>query len=239
MSASPSFALGRTPSSSYGSTPTILATSSASRAARPVRFASRWMRLPRGAAVTRGWKSRTENRARTPLSMTTDLVRIGQLGRAHGVHGEIALDGACLTPDELERVSGFTWRKRGAAPRTLRLEAARPIQGRILVRFAGVTDRDQAAALTLGELLAERAVLPAPGPDEAYNFQLVGLRVVDVAGKELGVLKEIMRTGAHPVWVVRGERELLVPAAAPIVQRVDLEAGVITVDLPAGVGELW
>ncbi len=169
--------------------------------------------------------------------MTPGLVRVGQLGRPHGVHGEIALDGVSLTASELERMRSFTWSKSGAS-RSLVLEAARPTHGRLLVRFAGVSSREQAAALTLGELMAEAAALPAPGPDEAYTFQLVGLRVVDATGRELGILSEVMSTGAHPIWVVRGERELLIPAAPPIVQSVDLEAGVAVVRLPAGLDQL-
>lgn len=170
--------------------------------------------------------------------MTMDLVRIGHLGRPHGVRGEIALDGSSLTPEELERVRVFTWRKPSVATRVLTLEAARPTHQRVLVHFVGVVDRDQAALLTLGELLAERSALPVAGPGEAYTFQLLGLRVVEASGRELGVVTDVIGTKGHPIWVVRGERELMVPATAPIVQGVDLEAGVITVALPAGLEEL-
>ena len=166
-----------------------------------------------------------------------DLVRIGQLGRAHGVHGEIALDGSSLTAEELERVRRFTWRKSGAE-RVLVLRDARPVHGRVLVRFQGFHVREQVAELTLGTLWVERARLPASGPGEAYTFELVGLRVVDAAGRELGILADVMRTGAHPIWVVRGERELLVPAIEPFVRVVDPAAGVITVELPAGLESL-
>lgn len=169
--------------------------------------------------------------------MDEDLVQIGQLGRAHGVHGEIALDGSSLTAEELETVRRFTWRKPGAE-RPLKLIDARPIHGRLLVRFEGFRVREKVAELTLGTLWVERSRLPASGPGEAYTFELVGLKVVDTGGRELGVLAEVMRTGAHPIWVVRGERELLVPATDAFVRGVDLEAGVITVDLPAGLESL-
>jgi 16S rRNA processing protein RimM len=170
--------------------------------------------------------------------MTTDLVRIGTLGRAHGVQGEIALDGASLSIEELERVRIFTWRRSGVPPRHLTLETARPTTGRLLVRFAGVRDRDQASALTRGELMADRAALPDPGPGVAYTFQIVGLRVVELDGREIGVVADVIPTGAHPIWVVRGAREVLVPATPEVVRRVDLEAGVITVALPAGLEDL-
>ena len=47
-----------------------------------------------------------------------------------------------------------------------------------------------------------------------------------------------MRTGAHPIWVVQGERELLIPVTEAVVRNVDLEAGVITVTLPPGLDQL-
>ena len=141
-------------------------------------------------------------------------------------------------PEELERVRAFTWRGPGAPPRVLALESARPVTGRILVSFAGVNDRDQAATLTRGELLAERALLPDPGPGLAYTFQIVGLKVVEEDGREIGVVADVLRTGAHPVWVVRGLREVLIPATPQVVRKVDLDAGRITVALPAGLEEL-
>ena len=57
-------------------------------------------------------------------------------------------------------------------------------------------------------------------------------------GRTLGVLEDILPTGAHPVYVVRGMKELLVPAAPGVVLRVDTAARVIIVALPAGLEEL-
>jgi 16S rRNA processing protein RimM len=166
------------------------------------------------------------------------LVRIGRLGRAHGVRGEIALDGADLTPLELHGIRSFVWRNNRGETRPLELQTARPADRRLLLKFAGVDDRDQAATLTLGELLAERDRLPDPGPGVVWTFQLLGLEVRTADGRRLGVLEDVVQTGAHPIYVVRGEKELLVPATPEVVQRVDLDAGVITVALPAGLEEI-
>jgi len=67
---------------------------------------------------------------------------------------------------------------------------------------------------------------------------LIGLRVETMEGRVLGVLDDIIPSGAHPVYVVRGERELLVPAAPHVLKQVDLEHGVIRVELPAGLEDL-
>ena len=150
----------------------------------------------------------------------------------------MTLDGSSLTPDELLAMREFTWRGRGGATRGLTLTSARPMNARVLVGFAGCTQRDSAAALTNGELLVERSKLPDPGPESAYTFQLIGLRVETEEGRLLGELADIVNTGAHPIYVVRGERELLVPAAPDVLKRVSLSQGVIVVALPAGLEEL-
>ena len=166
------------------------------------------------------------------------LVQVGRLGRAHGVRGEIGLDRVSLTAEELSAVAEFVWEGPGGARRPLRLATARPADGRLLIRFENVEDRDQASALAGGALLADRSRLPDPGPGVLYVFQLLGLKVVDVTGRELGVIEEVLRTGANPVYVVRGTREILIPASGPVVRNVDLEQGVVTVDLPPGLEDL-
>lgn len=166
------------------------------------------------------------------------LVRVGRVGRVHGVKGEIGLHGCSFTPQELQRIASFVWRGRNGEQRAFRLASARPAHSRLLVRFEGCENRDAAAALANGVLLTERERLPRPGPGEAYTFELIGLEVATHDGRRLGTLEDIVNTGAHPVYVVKGERELLVPASPQVLRKVDLEQGVITVELPDGLEEL-
>jgi 16S rRNA processing protein RimM len=165
-------------------------------------------------------------------------VRIGRLGKTHGVQGEMNLDGVSLTPLELHAVKRFTWRRAGVPERTLTLVTARPAVPRMLVRFEGITQREQAVELVNGELWAPPAVLPDPGPGTAYTFQLIGLRVETEDGRLLGAIEDVIPTGAYPIYQVRGERELLVPGAPGVVKSVDLEAGRMVVSLPPGLEEL-
>jgi 16S rRNA processing protein RimM len=166
------------------------------------------------------------------------LVKVGRLGRPHGLHGEVALDSCDLTPLELHAVRTFTWRGRAGAERPLTLHTARPAHDRTLVHFTGITSRAQASELTLGELWVDDGVLPDPGPGVAYAYQLIGLRVVEADGRELGTIADVVTTGAHPIYIVRGDRELLVPVIPDVVRKVDLTARVVTVALPAGLEDL-
>jgi 16S rRNA processing protein RimM len=80
--------------------------------------------------------------------------------------------------------------------------------------------------------------LPAPEEDEYYHYQLIGLRVVDVGGTDLGAISAILETGSNDVYVVvREGREILVPGIHEVVRGVDLEAGCMYVDLPEGLVE--
>jgi 16S rRNA processing protein RimM len=166
------------------------------------------------------------------------LVQIGRLGKPHGVHGEQALNGVALTPHELHTVRTFKWRGTKGESRTLILATARAALPHMLVRFEGVSTREQASALTLGGLWADRDRVPDPGPGVAYTFQLIGLVVSTEDGRELGTLEDVIATGAHPVYVVRGAKELLIPATQEVLKHVDLAGGRITVALPAGLEDI-
>lgn len=166
------------------------------------------------------------------------LVLIGRLGRPHGLDGELALDSVSLDAHELAGMRRFTWRNAAGETRPLTLRRARQANARVLVTFDGVTSRDQAAALTLGELLADSEGLPDPGPKAAYTFELIGLTVVTEDGRVLGELADVLHTGAHPIYVVRGERELMIPATPETLKGVSLAERRIVVALTPGLEDL-
>lgn len=100
--------------------------------------------------------------------------------------------------------------------------------GRVLVlHLAGVDSRETAESLA-GRYLE---VLPHPLPAGTYFWhQLEGLRVIDEAGAELGTLAEVFRAGEGEVYrVAATDGDLLLPALARIVLRIDLEAGIMIV----------
>ena len=83
----------------------------------------------------------------------------------------------------------------------------------------------------------DRVKLPS---DTFYEWELVGSRVATIDGKEVGNVKEIMRTGGVEVLVVVDEtgRDRLVPIAADIVVEIDKDRKLIRIDPPQGLLEL-
>jgi 16S rRNA processing protein RimM len=80
------------------------------------------------------------------------------------------------------------------------------------------------------ELWLPRDELPPAPPGEVYFADLVGLEAVNRDGDELGRVADILELPAHPVLVLRGERERLVPLVPERVVRVDLDARRLTLD---------
>jgi len=153
-------------------------------------------------------------------------VIVGRVARAHGVRGDVTIE---VRTDEPARRFTPGVSLRTPTGRTLRVVACRAQGGGLLVRFDGVTDRDGAEALRGLELLTDVAADEMPsGPDEYFDRQLVGLRVLDAAGTDSGRVVEVTHGPAQDILVIEtatGQR--MVPFVSALVPEVDVEAGTL------------
>jgi 16S rRNA processing protein RimM len=135
--------------------------------------------------------------------------------------------------EQLESLLSYrTWRLSAEGGwHDYRLAEGRVHGGSALVaRLEGVDDRDQAAKLQGARIVVPRSALPPAPQGEYYWADLIGLRVVNCDGIELGVVDEVFATGANDVLVVRAERERLIPFVQSVVIEVDLQASRMKVD---------
>jgi 16S rRNA processing protein RimM len=148
-------------------------------------------------------------------------LEIGRVGRAHGVRGDVMVS---LTTNRTERVQPGAVLHAG--DRVLVVASGRPHQGRFIVHFEGVDSREAAEALR-GELLTAEPLADA-GDGELWVHEVIGSRVVDRAGAELGRVVAVEANPAHDLLVLDGG------GLVPIVFVVDHGPGIVTVDPPAG-----
>jgi 16S rRNA processing protein RimM len=171
-----------------------------------------------------------------------DLV-VGRVVKAHGIAGELVVEVRTDDPDA-RFAPGAQLRarpSRGGAECTYVIESAREHSGRLLVRLADVTDRNTAEALRGNVFLVDAQDLPPiDDPDEFYDHQLEGLRVVTTDGRLVGNVGEVLHTAAGELLSVRSEEgaEVLVPFVNAIVTAVSLENQVVEIDPPEGLLEL-
>jgi len=177
---------------------------------------------------------------------------VGRVVKAHGISGELVVD--VRTDDPQGRFfAGNRLRLKGsrtgpsstagtsASAREVEVESARPHGARMLVRLAGVIDRDGADALRGNLFIVDSADLPPiDDPDEFYDHQLEGLTVRTVENVAIGVVAEVLHTPAGELLSVRtaANTEVLVPFVAAMVTSVSLDSGVIEIDPPDGLLDL-
>jgi 16S rRNA processing protein RimM len=162
---------------------------------------------------------------------------VGRVIKPHGVTGEVVVEVLSDAPGRftpgIELITGDP-EDAGATARRLVVVATRSHQGRLLVTFEGLGDRDGVETLR-GELLTIAfASARELGPDEFWPHQLTGLAVVDHSGAVVGSVADVVPGAAHDLLQVTLERggEVLVPAVAALVT-VELAAGrVVVADLP-------
>jgi 16S rRNA processing protein RimM len=160
---------------------------------------------------------------------------VGRVGRPHGVRGVVTVEVRTDSP-ELRFAPGAVLGTEPSRPGGLVVAGARRHRGRLLLTFGGVGDRT--AAEELRGLLLTVEVVPderPQDPEEYYDHQLVGL-LVRTATAEVGLVTEVLHLPAQDVLVVRTPAgcDVLVPFVAEIVPEVDLAAGRIRIDPPAG-----
>ncbi|MCE9517089.1 MAG: ribosome maturation factor RimM [Mycobacterium sp.] len=168
---------------------------------------------------------------------------VGRIAKAHGITGEVVVDVRTDDP-EARFVTGHSLRlknPRAGTEREAVIESVRPHGARLLVRLAGVADRNGADALRGGLFIVDSADLPPiSDPDEFYDHQLEGLQVRTVDGRPLGTVTEVLHTAGGELLAVRGESgaEVLVPFVAAIVTSVSLADQVVEIDPPEGLLDL-
>lgn len=106
------------------------------------------------------------------------------------------------------------------------------VQGKGLVaRLRGYESREQASELVGAQIGVWASDLPRLSSGEYYWAELEGLRVLNLAGEELGTVSHLFDTGANDVLVVKqGRRERLIPYTRDAVRGVDLAKREIRVD---------
>lgn len=163
---------------------------------------------------------------------------MAELGRAHGLRGEIQARLAGLTGPELLEIPRLTLRRPDGRETPVAVLGARAKGPSWILEIDVLDDRTSAEAHRNSVLLAFREDLPPPELDEWYVQDLVGLPVVTEEGKALGVVEEVLKLPANDVFVVRGDgREILLPLIDDVVREVDLEAKRIVARLLPGMLE--
>lgn len=157
---------------------------------------------------------------------------IGRVVAPRGVRGELRVE---IETDSPERFYGLREVFLGEELTPFEVRRARLHEGQALLQLKGIDDRN-AAEQWRGALVYVPLTDAIPlEENEYYYYQIEGLQVVTVEGEVLGKVTEILATGANDVYVVQGEQgEILLPAIEDVIVEVNLEQGIMRVNLLEG-----
>ena len=165
---------------------------------------------------------------------TGGVVVVGKLGRPHGVRGwqvlhsftEPAENLFSYEPWLLQRARGQQW----VAVKDYEFRSHKEAY---VAQIDGVHDREEAQGLTGALIGVMRHTIPEPADDEFFWHDLIGCEVINAQNENLGIVRELMETGAHAILSIQpqnAKRATLVPFTEQHVESVDIQVKQVRVN---------
>ncbi len=150
------------------------------------------------------------------------FLAVGRLRRPHGIHGEILMDVLTGFPQRLHKGKTVF---AGENHEPIIIDGIRGRNKEMILHFEGMQTSEEVGRLRNMIIYVKAADLPKLPEGEYYHHQLLGMSVVDEAGTPLGVLTDILETGANDVYVVKTpeDKELLLPVVDEVILEVNPE----------------
>lgn len=103
------------------------------------------------------------------------------------------------------------------------------------VILEGITDANLAQLQKGKNVFAAENDFPPPADNEFYYRDVIGCEVFLTDGLRIGVVEEIIATGANDVFVMRSDgKEVLVPVIEDVVKEIDVDGKRIVIEAIPG-----
>ncbi len=173
--------------------------------------------------------ARASSSPRSSTAAGDEWIAVGEFVGPFGIHGEVKLRPLTDFPERFERTPTIYV---GDQHTAYHVEHAHLHKQLVLLRLAGIADVDAAEELRGEQVWIPASELTPLHEDQFYLHDVVGLRVQHVNGQSLGVVTDVVSTGASELFVIRDPqgKEVLLPVVKSFVKQIDLAQGVVLVD---------
>lgn len=164
-----------------------------------------------------------------------DYFKIGIITSSHGVRGEMKV---FPTTDDTRRFKKcrevYVEDKTGLV--MYEVESARVSPDKVLLKLKGIDTPEEAVRLRQRGIFVDREHAVKLSKDEYFIADLMGLEVRNENGDRIGVIEEVLPTGANDVYQIAMDdgRELLLPAIKDCILEVNVEQGFMRVHVLDG-----
>ena len=170
-----------------------------------------------------------------------DLLRVGVIASTHGIRGEVKV---FPTTDDANRYKKLkkVILDTGKEHIDLEIQSVKFFKQFVIVKFKGIDNINDIEKYTKCELYVTRENAVKLAPNENFICDLVGCNVVvDTDNSVLGVIKDVLITGANDVYVVEDDKknEILLPVTKECVLDVDIDKKEVLVHLLQGLLDIY
>ena len=162
------------------------------------------------------------------------FLQVGVISTTHGIRGEVKV---FPTTDDAARFKKLkkVLLDTGKEQLELEVQSVKFFKQFVIVKFKGIDNINDIEIYKGKSLLVPREDAVALGKDEYYIADLIGMEVFTEEGR-LGVLKDVMETGANEVYIIDSDRhgEVLIPAIKQCILDVDIEGRKMKIHLMDG-----
>lgn len=167
-----------------------------------------------------------------------DFLQVGVITTTHGLKGEVKV---FPTTDDVNRFKQLkeVYLDTGKEQIRLEVEGCKFFKQFVILKFKGINDINDIEQYKRCPLLVTREEAVPLEEDEYFIADLIGLKILTETGIEVGVLKDVIATGANDVYAVElpSGGEILLPAIKDCIMDVDMEAGEMIVHLMKGLAD--
>ena len=168
-----------------------------------------------------------------------DLLQVGIITSTHGVRGEVKVYPTTDDPRRFRRLKEVVL-DTGREKLNLEIEGVKFFKQFVILKFKGLHNINDIEKYRQKSLYVTRKNAVRLQRDEYFIADLIGLKVQDEDGTELGTVKDVIETGANDVYEVEmaDGRSLLLPAIKQCILNVDVENGMMQVHVLEGLLDL-
>ena len=167
-----------------------------------------------------------------------DLLQVGVITSTHGIRGEVKVFPTTDDPNRFRKLKQVIL-DTGKEQLEMEIASVKFFKNQVIVKFKGIDDINDVEKYRKAGLYVTRENAVPLGENEYFIADLIGLRVISDEEEELGVIDDVLQTGANDVYIVKKEQtpDLLIPAIKDCIKNVNIEEGTMIVHLLPGLRE--
>ena len=164
-----------------------------------------------------------------------DLLEIGKVTKPIGVKGRMKVVSYIESPHVLDSLQNVYIKCKDQNPELYKVKNIAFRKKSFSLDLEGIENSDTARSFVGCQIFISPEKLEKLQEAEYYWRDIIGLEVVTKGGLKLGKIGQIFATGSNDVYVCTGgEREILLPAIEEVIIKIDLEKGIMVVELLEG-----